>query len=1176
MDAFGNEILTIDWGNAAQSDPVIATQRTILVPPNVTDGWSWRPMTTSTSYAQSTGTPIPGAPARAYSYTYTPQGQLATVTGQLSGVVPLARASGGAPSPLDAVPTTSSPQLVSLSYDAYGNVATVQTPNGRCVGFQADPTFGQFPVSQTAYISGCGSGGALVTSYRFDPGFGVKTYQLLPDGEQSQQAFDEFGRLLTVSQANDSTSGVDPYPAISITYINDTGPARLTDVQTVDGPDTSPISVDHYIFQDAYGDTLARLDRAGLSTDPTPSWIVSGVHNEYPNGLVASQYKPGIWTGNPTVFPEQTWVGPAQASFVYDGLGRPLSGTNYNGGVSTRLYHPGVPSVTMRDAEQTNGSHTAAYSVVSTNGHGQTIETDQHFNVGPLGQAGDLYTSVAYLATGEPAEVSESNGTTVLYARQMAYDTLGHMVYNSEPNTNGGGAGAWIYAYNANGELVGTSDARGCGENIIHDTLGRVVGEDYSPCTPTQPAYTSTWEVTSWYAASGLLLGTMDRAQTTEFRYDSRARVNELTRWIAAPAGPGGDPGSYAPHEYIKNFTYSEANRVTSETTGSDVSAMQVAGASSVSYSYMLQGVLASVGSSYGSLLANQTVNATGNPLSQVLGDVAKTSLTMTYNPNEWLTSYSVTRGTPGPWASNYTKDPPPNPPTQANPLPLTFQQTLASITVVPDRVGNITSITDTSPSSAWPPGAQPASHAYTYSDDYRLTGSTSTYASAGGVDTFVTPYTAGETAQATGTFPSPQPVLGGNRVAKQTYAYDWLGNTQTTTDDSGVFLDRSLGTITNGGSGFGPNQLSGATGLEKAVPSIDSTELVYTAYDAAGNLTGWSLNDKHTTPVIKGVGGGTVIEEMSEYQYTWDELGRLSAATRYDQTQEVLVQETYAYAASGQRISTNMQTCVACTAIEAAPADGTFTIRVFPSLTLTGASFETDYTDTDATEQLYLPMAHVVYDTAYNTTNALPAAGANGALHVFFAVGDHLGSTSFVIDQGTSELVERPTYQPFAQVESDYRPARWGAFREVMRHSGHEDDARVGLIYFGARYYAPQLTRWVSPDPLAIHGLGADLNPYAYVGGSPVTNIDPFGLEDCDGSDGQHLCLSARCSDDCAPEQFRTSRGRDQWKFVPESTEPRSIFAAGAELGLWPPMATSAASAWRSGLVDRTKRRIA
>jgi hypothetical protein len=38
-----------------------------------------------------------------------------------------------------------------------------------------------------------------------------------------------------------------------------------------------------------------------------------------------------------------------------------------------------------------------------------------------------------------------------------------------------------------------------------------------------------------------------------------------------------------------------------------------------------------------------------------------------------------------------------------------------------------------------------------------------------------------------------------------------------------------------------------------------------------------------------------------------------------------------------------------------------------------------------------------------------------------------------------------------------------------------------------------------MSPDPLAIHALGSDLNPYAYVGGSPMRFVDPLGLSsDC------------------------------------------------------------------------------
>jgi YD repeat-containing protein len=49
----------------------------------------------------------------------------------------------------------------------------------------------------------------------------------------------------------------------------------------------------------------------------------------------------------------------------------------------------------------------------------------------------------------------------------------------------------WRYAYNDNGELVGTSDARGCGSNYIYDTGGRIVVEDYSPCVASQQTYST-------------------------------------------------------------------------------------------------------------------------------------------------------------------------------------------------------------------------------------------------------------------------------------------------------------------------------------------------------------------------------------------------------------------------------------------------------------------------------------------------------------------------------------------------------------------------------------------------------------------------------------------------------------------------------------------------------------
>ena len=136
--------------------------------------------------------------------------------------------------------------------------------------------------------------------------------------------------------------------------------------------------------------------------------------------------------------------------------------------------------------------------------------------------------------------------------------------------------------------------------------------------------------------------------------------------------------------------------------------------------------------------------------------------------------------------------------------------------------------------------------------------------------------------------------------------------------------------------------------------------------------------------------------------------------------------------------------------------------------------------------------LAHIFYDGS----GALPKGLQNGQVHAYLAIGDHLGSSSFVLDHDTGELVERITYRAYGGVESDYRQKRWNNFREDVRYSDHWDDSPVGLTYFGARYYSPQLARFISPDPETIHQARGDLNPYAFVMGSPLGRVDPFGLD--------------------------------------------------------------------------------
>ncbi len=48
-------------------------------------------------------------------------------------------------------------------------------------------------------------------------------------------------------------------------------------------------------------------------------------------------------------------------------------------------------------------------------------------------------------------------------------------------------------------------------------------------------------------------------------------------------------------------------------------------------------------------------------------------------------------------------------------------------------------------------------------------------------------------------------------------------------------------------------------------------------------------------------------------------------------------------------------------------------------------------------------------------------------------------------------------------------------------------------LVYFGLRFYQPQLGRWLTPDPLYFED-GPNL--YAYLKNNPFTHFDPYGLE--------------------------------------------------------------------------------
>jgi insecticidal toxin complex protein TccC len=100
----------------------------------------------------------------------------------------------------------------------------------------------------------------------------------------------------------------------------------------------------------------------------------------------------------------------------------------------------------------------------------------------------------------------------------------------------------------------------------------------------------------------------------------------------------------------------------------------------------------------------------------------------------------------------------------------------------------------------------------------------------------------------------------------------------------------------------------------------------------------------------------------------------------------------------------------------------------------------------------------------------------------------DHLGSGTLELDEHAN-VQSREAYYPFGGTAWEDHSDQSGAWK-TLRYSGKERDA-TGLYYYGYRYFAPWLSRWINPDPAgAVDGL----NLYGFVGNSPVSFTDSDG----------------------------------------------------------------------------------
>ncbi|MHC8331195.1 RHS repeat-associated core domain-containing protein [Pseudomonas sp. LB3P25] len=204
-----------------------------------------------------------------------------------------------------------------------------------------------------------------------------------------------------------------------------------------------------------------------------------------------------------------------------------------------------------------------------------------------------------------------------------------------------------------------------------------------------------------------------------------------------------------------------------------------------------------------------------------------------------------------------------------------------------------------------------------------------------------------------------------------------------------------------------------------------------------------------------------------------WDTRNRLHRVTLLERTEQEADTQTYLYDGNGQRVR-KRQTKKAHTITKCCD------VIYLPGL-------ELRVSDRENLEVISVQAGNCNV-RCLHWSRGTPSAITNDAIRYSFD--DHLGSNSMELD-AEGNLISEEGYYPFGGTA--WRAARNAleANYRTIRYSGKERDAS-GLYYYGQRYYAPWLQRWINPDPA---GTADGLNLYCMVGNNPVRFVDTQGL---------------------------------------------------------------------------------
>ncbi|SEE14473.1 RHS repeat domain-containing protein [Pseudomonas kilonensis] len=241
----------------------------------------------------------------------------------------------------------------------------------------------------------------------------------------------------------------------------------------------------------------------------------------------------------------------------------------------------------------------------------------------------------------------------------------------------------------------------------------------------------------------------------------------------------------------------------------------------------------------------------------------------------------------------------------------------------------------------------------------------------------------------------------------------------------------------------------------------------------ASNRLASWRQGDDTTTRITMDFDANGNLQALCPGQtLVWNSRNQLDSVVLVKRENGSDDIERYTYDSSGQRVRKIKTT-------HTATISHTGEARYLP-----GLEIRTRHNERLEVITLQAGRCSVRY---LHWTKGRPSRIAANQLR--YSLDDHLGSSSLELDD-KADLISQESYLPYggtawvasrSAVEADYR---------TIRYSGKERDAS-GLYYYGHRYYAPWLQRWISPDPAwAVDGL----NLYCMVGNNPLRYTDQYG----------------------------------------------------------------------------------